>query len=240
MADSTHNPFWDLRVDAFVKSITKNVLRMQIFLLLYINPELYVIEISNKLNKSKATVSRHLNTMEKEGVLESREVPDKRNVKRKYYRLPIDKLKAILPEYFSYELNNQPLNSDKRLKLYSKSIEILKSLKTLVAKGFDIIQPLIDSMENKLGNIESVDEEFNRYAQFLFPERMIHFEATLISKERVAKANALYYEYWSKLHEIREDGKKNDEESSILIFHSILPLRDILEHDQKKKIMKNK
>jgi len=243
MPDSTHNsskskdlidPSWDLRVDSFIKSITKNVLRMQIFLLLYINPELYVTEISNKLNKSKATVSRHLNAMEKEGVLKSREVPDKRNVKRKYYGLPKDKLKAILPEHLPYELNEQFLDSDKRLKLYSKFIEILKSFKVLVTKGFDVVQPLINSMEGKLGDIESVDKEFNRFASFLSPERMILFETVSISKERVAEANALYDEYRARLYEIREEVKKNDEEDSILIVHSMVPLKDILEGNAKK------
>ena len=220
---------WDLRVTSIIRNITKSSLRMRIFLLLYINPELYITEISNKLNKSKATVSRHLNALEEEGVVERREVPDERNIIRKYYSLSKEKLEAILPKDISDEYNSHFSDPAKRLKLYAKFIEIIRSLKLLFSKGFDIVQPLIDAMAKKNGDIEFVDKELVRYAAFLFPHRMIHFKPILVSKARIAEVNALYDEYWSKLRQIREDGKKNNEEGSILIVHSILPIRDILE-----------
>ncbi len=228
--DSVDLP-WDMEVDSFIKNITKNVLRMQIFLLLYIHRELYVTQISNKLNKNKATVSRHLNAMEKEGVLEAKELSDNRNLKRKYYRLSLKKFYAILPKSLSYQINEELLHSDKRLKLFAKFIEIFKSLKTLVSKGFDVVEPMIDTLEKKLKNLDTANEEFIRLTSFIFPERMLHFEPVLISKERVTEANELYKEYISKLREIRAKGIENKEENSILMFHMMVPLKDILESD---------
>jgi len=225
-------PSWELKVTAFIKSITANPLRMRIFLLLYINPELYVTEISNILRKSKATVSRHLRVLKEEGVVRCKEVPDKKNIKKKYYSLNQERLRAILPKNFSDEFDIHISDPKKRLKLYSKLIEIIKSLKTLVSKGFDILEPLIDEMEAKSSDIEKADEEFYTYASYFFPERMIHFEPVLISRERMHKANDLYNEYRKNLRKIQIDGRKNNEKDSILIIHSVYPLRDMLERDK--------
>jgi len=223
------SPHEKLSLNAFVKSVTKNVLQMQIFLLLYISKEMYATEISKKLNKSKATVSRHLNAMEKEGLLEVRTVPQKSGPKRKYYRLVTHPLNEIIPESYSVENLVDFLNPRERIKMYRKFVEVLKSLHILFSKGFDIVKPLIGSMDDSLSSIATADKEFARYFSCFFPNRMIHFESILLSKERIAEANALYDEYWSKIVALRDKSKQLGEEDSIVMANFILPLRDLIE-----------
>ncbi|MBD3352649.1 MAG: ArsR family transcriptional regulator, partial [Candidatus Lokiarchaeota archaeon] len=73
-AKDLNNVFKELgKAEDIVKKIVKHPLRMLIFLLLYIYPELNVTEVSKKLNRSKATVSRHLKAMKNDEILKVRE-----------------------------------------------------------------------------------------------------------------------------------------------------------------------
>ena len=84
-------PFLDREL--LVYKIIKHELRTRIFLLLFLYPELNVSEIARKLNASKATVSRHLIEMQKDGGLEHRK--EKTQGIPKYYRLPHREIKEI-------------------------------------------------------------------------------------------------------------------------------------------------
>ena len=53
----------------------------------------------------------------------------------------------------------------------------------------------------------------------------------LISEDQLPEANRLYQEYRKKIIELRDEGEKNDEQRSMVVLHTLIPLKDILTLD---------
>ncbi len=236
----------EIDINSFVKSVTKTVLRMRIFLLLYLhqNKELYVSEISEILKKSKATVSRHLDAMENEGVLVSSLIPNNKKVNKRYYKLSIQRLDSIIPEDL---MNIAPENFNDdvyRMKFYFKIIEIMKSMKVLITTGFDIIDPFLETLENGLKHMEykdlnkgiykekdfaKADDKFSKLMPMIFPDKTLYFDEVLLSKNSLKEVDLLYKEFIKKLKDLSKHSKDSGEEKSILFISSMIPLKKFLE-----------
>ena len=67
-----------------------NVLRLRIFSILKIYPELSFTEISNRLNKSKSTLHPHLQKLIEIGLIQTREEEARGSIPRKIYSLTPD------------------------------------------------------------------------------------------------------------------------------------------------------
>lgn len=236
----------EIDINSFVKSVTKTVLRMRIFLLLYLhqNKELYVSEISEILKKSKATVSRHLDAMENEGILISSLIPNNKKVNKRYYKLSIQRLDSIIPEDL---MNIAPENFNDdvyRMKFYFKIIEIMKSMKVLITTGFDIIDPFLETLENGLKHMEykdlnkgiykekdfaKADDKFSKLMPMIFPDKTLYFDEVLLSKNSLKEVDLLYKEFIKKLKDLSKHSKDSGEEKSILFISSMIPLKKFLE-----------
>lgn len=213
-----------------VNKIVQHPLRMEIFLLLFLYDELNVTEISRKLNRSKATVSRHLRAMQDDRILKSQERKAKGKINPLYYRLPKDTLYKI-KKSSSQEIDfKELLDPDKRMKFYRKALGMIKSIVTLMISGMDLINPIIESMEEQLMDIDTADETFGYFASYLKQEKL-KLDPIVISEEKLDEAVSLYKEYQLKLRSLRDRSEDDNEQKSILIINSIMPLKDLLEFD---------
>lgn len=213
-----------------VNDIVKHPLDLQIFLILFLYEELNVTEISKKLNRSKATVSRHLKQMQEDGILVSQEKKAKGKINPLYYKLPKDTLYKIKRS------SSQPINfkellqPEKRLNFYRQSLGMIKSIVTLMINGMDLVNPIIQAMESKLTDIDTADETFGYFASY-FKEGKLKLDPIVISEEQLGDALEFYKEYLDKLRKLRDKSEKNNEQKSLLIVNNILPLKDLLEFD---------
>ena len=99
----------------------------------------------------------------------------------------------------------------------------------VIKNGFDLFQPLIESLENNFDEIEKADAEIG--LKFFYPTLKINFDPIIISEERLPEANKLYIEFREKLLKLRDEGEKNKEQKSMVVLHTLIPLKDILTLD---------
>lgn len=210
--------------------VLNNDVRLQIFYLLFFYNELNVSEIAQKIHKSKATISRHLNAMEEDHILESRISEYKRSISPKYYHLPIQKMSELLP-FESRSMRNKPKNSKQRLDFYKKSIEAMRSMLHLTQKGLGLLHPLLNSFENNLGNIESADLIFDKYFLSEF-EKKIDFQTIVISEKNLPE----YFKLWYKFRkEIETLEKQNKGEHSYIVFETVFPFQRLVEYQDEER-----
>ncbi len=218
-----------------MEKLVKSKVRLKIFLALYIYPKLFVSELSRILNMDKTTVSRHLNKMESDGLLESYEEETKRRLKRKYFQLS-SKYEFDIEEYRRYLDKNEIkkflmkdkkiiINKKKQLIFIKRIFAIIRALITLVLKGFELYTPMIDKLEEEVTDFKSA----TKFLKYFIPEQKMDFYPIIISEERLKEANKLFENYSQKLLELQKKGESKGEQKSILILHTILPLKDILE-----------
>ncbi|MHA1300406.1 MAG: helix-turn-helix domain-containing protein [Candidatus Helarchaeota archaeon] len=216
-----------LQQKKLVENIVKPKIRLILFLILYLYDELNVTQISKLIKKNKTTVSRHLREMEKDEVVISREIQTKGKINPKFYRLNIEKLYNI-EQHKKVDLLTI-LDSKARLQKYKQGISLASSLFNIIKNGFDLFQPIIESLERNFDEVEKADKEIG--LKFFYPTLKINFDPIIISEERLPEANKLYVEYRKKLIKLRDEGEKNNEQKSMVVLHTIIPLKDILTSD---------
>ncbi|MHA1377164.1 MAG: winged helix-turn-helix domain-containing protein [Candidatus Helarchaeota archaeon] len=211
-----------------VEKLVKPKIRLIIFLILYLYSELNVTQISKLIKKNKTTVSRHLKEMEKDGIVVSREIQARGKINPKNYRLNDQKLFYDIDQHKKVDLLTI-LDPKSRLQRYKQGIYLASNLFNIIKNGFDLFQPLIESLENNFDEIEKADKEIG--LKFFYPTLKVNFDPILISEERLPEANKLYIEYREKLIKLRDKGEKNDEQKSMIVLHTLIPLKDILTLD---------
>ncbi len=231
----------EIDVSILIESVTKNPLRIQIFLLLYLNidKDLNVTEISTKLNKSKATVSRHLKAMFDEGILESGEIQAKGKINPKYYRLPKETLYLLMPSSKSKPVDiNLFKDPNLRLDLFKRMLFSAQSMITLATKSMEMIQTTLKGIEEELEEKtaqKTIDDLFLKYKEYFIPRSKLKFNPIPISDKSFKKVNKLYDEFISKVYDIRDESKEKGEPSSIIVMNSLMSLDGFLEFVSYKK-----
>jgi predicted transcriptional regulator len=209
--------------------VLNNDVRLQIFYLLFFYTELNVSEIAQKIHKSKATISRHLNAMEEDHILESRISEFKRSISPKYYRLPIQKMTELLP-FESRSMRNIPKNPKQRLEFFKKSIEAMRSMLYLTQKGLGLLNPLLNNFESNLGNIESADKIFAKYFLSEF-EKKIDFQTIVISENNLPEYFRLWYKFRKDIESLE---KQNKSDHSYIVFESVFPFQRLVEYQDEE------
>jgi len=241
----------NLKAYSFIEKITSHPLKFSIFILLYIYHELNVSEISKKLNKSKATVSRHLIELEKNKILVSRLENSIGKINPKYYSLPREVLYLIKSStrasldneknYFnSLTIKNKVLaNFDKVLKHEELKFEFYKSIflkiklfAILIKNGIKILEPYLNVLESKLSNLNDSERVFINLLKM--QNLKLNFDVILIDEELIEEIRKLYREFLIKIYSIIDkniqikNGKKNSSKS-ILFLNAFIPLKEIIE-----------
>jgi predicted transcriptional regulator len=226
-AQNGEQPKIDMADEIKFEELLKNKTRIQIFFLLFFYQELNVSEIAQKIHTSKATVSRHLDAMEKDHILESRISEYKRSITPRYYRLPISKMMEALP-FESRSMRNIPKDPNARLKYYKTSLEAIRSNLYLIQKGMNLLHPLLTSLEKNLANIEDADHMFQSYFSSEIEKKM-DFQTIVISENILPE----YYQLWMKFRKDVETLEKQKKGShSYIVFETVLPFQKLVEFDE--------
>lgn len=222
-----------------IRNIVKHPLRMLIFLLLYMYPSLNVTEISKKLNRSKATVSRHLKAMEEDGILLSHEEKTLGKYSPKIYQLPKSTLYSIKNSSRPQNDNRSELllaniskffNPNLRLNIYQNVLELIRTFYLLISNGFEIVTPYLEIMEKRLNNIDNADDTF--IPLLMGVGGSLDFDAIMVSESKLPQIKQIYREFKEKIYKVI-DSEPTDSPRSILMLNIFLPLKEVLEFGSK-------
>ncbi|MCP4764288.1 MAG: ArsR family transcriptional regulator [archaeon] len=230
--DKKSKPFIDADL---MKKIVHPQIRYKIFMALYLYPELYVTELSKMLNLDKTTVARHLKKMELEKIVISNEVETAGKINRKYYSLS-NNFEFDIQEYRKFisrkGMTKVFLQEKNVMKAKNKIFGIIRALIILISKGFELYAPIIDELDKEITGARSAKKFFEDYMSKV---RKIDFYPIIISEERLKEANILFEEYSEKLLELQRKGEEAGEQRSMLILHTLMPLKDVLTGFKNKK-----
>ena len=138
----------------FGQLIAKHPLRWEIWTVLRFYRELNINQLSKFVKQSRYTVSRHLKSMELEGMLFSREIQPLKRGKYapKYYRInprfvgpipeEISKIDDYMEEFFAeYKV---PINEKKRIEFYESILKEIRYANFNYSKTLDSFNFLFD------------------------------------------------------------------------------------------------
>jgi len=211
-----------------VDIVFQNPLRLDIILLLRLYDELNVTQISKLLNRSKATVGRHLKALQEVKILTSEEKQSNRKINPLFYSLSnqINKF---------FELNiladfNISEDMEENRKKFKQSLNSLKTILRLLQHAIGLLNPFLEHVEGKLEE-KVLDYDFLSY---LFQETALNLHHFLISEEYEDELFKIYNEFRANI-EALEEKSKMEKERSLIFVDSLLPLRDMLKYRGKKK-----
>ena len=206
--------------------IAKHRLRFDIWTILELHSELNVTQITHYIEHSKSTVARHLKLMEKDGLLISRiaKATVKGRIPPKIYRIN-PKFKEKESEIEDKDLLDDP---DKLHKFYRREINNYRKLSYNITKLLDYLDPLLDLLEEKLGDTTQAKNTYDEYLSYIDEPVFLYFD-----KKRSRKLMDLRTEYVFKLHKLAME-EELDTEEAFVYFDMSLPLAALF--DLKRKI----
>jgi len=143
---------YDEKLEEITKKLFKSPIKMQIILYLFIFHEISLSQMTELLQRPKTTLHHHLNQLENENYIESREQ------KTKNYREKLYKIHPYLLKFIKSEDNLMKINIKTNQK--HTLMFIIKSFSTYITTVLDRLFNLVNiSSEN---NVESLNEVFLR------------------------------------------------------------------------------
>jgi predicted transcriptional regulator len=223
LEEKNHNTYeeeWD-------QLIAKHKLRFDIWTMLELHKELNVTQISNYIEHSKSTVARHLKLMEKDSLLISTITSPtiKGRIPSKIYRIN-PKFKETKPELERADLSDDP---EKLKQFYKREINNYRKLSYNITQLLDYLDPLLDLLENHLGDINEARKIYDEYLSFVDEPIFLYFDKT-----RAQKLIDLRTEYVLKLHKLAMEEELNSKEA-LVYFDISLPLASLYELKRKIK-----
>ncbi|MFW9827505.1 MAG: winged helix-turn-helix domain-containing protein [Candidatus Thorarchaeota archaeon] len=207
--------------------IKKHSLRFDIWVILEIHKKLNVTQITKYVEQSKSTVARHLNSMEKDGLLISKTGKQviKGRIPPKIYQInPKYKEEEIYPEEVDY------LDDLEKLKhLFKKEINNFRKVGYNITKLLDYLDPLLDLLEKQLVDIEKAKIIYDHYLSYVSGPVFLYFD-----KKRAQKFIDIHTEYIFKLHKLAMEEELNTKEAFVY-FDMSLPLAALFELKKKLK-----
>lgn len=199
-------------------------IRMDILLLLRLYKDkelgLNVTEISNLLNRNKATVGRHLKSLQKKGFLISKEEPSKRTINPKYYRIR-DELMAFME--YEDDIGDLSRMSPKRKKRkFKRHYLIAEVIFKLFSHSMTLIEPFIEYLGRKLKEKELNTELLSRY---LIKDKHLSLYHYPISEDVLEKFYQLHNKFRDDLEKLSKEGNN---ESNLIFIDALLPLKKML------------
>lgn len=147
--------------------VTKSHVRLKIWQILKLFGELNVTQISNLVEDSKSTISRHLNGMEENGLVKSREVQStyEGRISPKLYCIndDIEKIKCGMDQ-------NQGLPKDfiKRIEFIKSEIQANRASIEMISGIMKLLIPIYDEVEglvkkNTPESLQKAEDVFKNY-----------------------------------------------------------------------------
>jgi len=207
--------------------IAKHPLRFDIWALLELHTELNVTQLDHFVEQSKSTVARHLKLMEKDGLLISRkaEAVVKGRIPPKIYQIN-PKFKERELELDKISLSDDPQNIQQ---FYKREILNYRKMSYNIKKLLDYLDPLLNLLEEQLGDIEKAKGTYDEYLSYLDEPIFLYFD-----KKRSRKLIDLRTEYVLKLHKLAMEEDLNTEDAFVY-FDISLPLAALFELKKRLK-----
>lgn len=208
----------------------KNKLRMSIFLLLRLYKELNVTQVSNYLNRSKATVGRHLKAMKKAMILQAQEKESNRTINPIYYSIP-----DFINKYFEYDkpvekrgnieekLIQLKKSAKKTRKKFKNEYTVLQTILKLLEHSISLVNPYMEHLKHKL---EEEELDIDYLSRYLLIDNHISLWHLPLSEDMLDEFYQIHYEFREKLEKLSQKGE--DKDKSLLFIDSILPLKELL------------
>lgn len=211
------------RQNTIVDSINK-LIKIRILILLWAYKEQSVNDLCKKLGKSWPTITKHLHSLEKAGLLNIREEKSRGPKNKKIYsvkpglikstRLEFDFLK--LPPEDIVEILSQDLKSD------AKTLEIIKKI-------FADLLPYHGELERQLREMVPTREKLEDF----YLKKHVNFYVELLDEEEFEFYFKKFTEFLNDLEAFRSEKKKQKKsdqtEKPYAMFHIIFPIREIQE-----------
>ncbi len=210
----------------WVQLIDKHKLRYEIWMILKLDNELNVTQISHRVKQSKSTVSRVMIQMEKDGLIKSRRAKKKKGegekIPPKFYRINEEYRIETLP---SMDQIKQIEDPNELQKLYKSKIKNYRNYIYNYHKLLDLLSPLLNVFEDQLDDIDRAKEIFERY---LSDENEPWFTILFFNHEHFKEFLDIRLEYLLKLEKLARDQKLKTDNAFVFIDAS-LPLKAIFE-----------
>lgn len=203
----------------------------EIILALFMNRELKLTELDTYTSTSRSTVHRHLqDLLEKNIILETKEIQERGGIPAKYFGLNIEKFMAM-GQVSLDDIQNMP--EAKRVALY---LQMQKSYETLTNFLIRILSKASDYLQNlNPRDPEKFEAEYDIKSPPFFLALNLQSEAqkNLYLQRLQEFSRDLNQELIEKKLVDPKDplGQKSD----FLIFNGLIPIRDILLNSPKKK-----
>ncbi|MFX1454737.1 MAG: winged helix-turn-helix domain-containing protein [Promethearchaeota archaeon] len=220
----------------WMRLLDKHKLRYEIWMILKLDNELNVTEISHLVKQSKSTVSRVLIGMEKDGLVKSRRG---KTTKKEGEKIPakIYKLNEEYRDKNEFELNrlDLPPESHDLRKFYMVQIKNYQNAIYTYHKLLDLLTPLLKIVENSLDDIDQAKYIYERY---LSDESEPLFNLLYFDYNHYKEFLDIRLEYQLKLIKLAQQQNINTN-NTFVYFDASIPLKAIFEL-KKEKILKNK
>lgn len=215
-------------IKRIVDKIFKHELRMKIFLLLRLYEKLNVTEVSQHLNRNKATVGRHLKIMKKYKILTSEEKKEKGKFNPLYYSIS-DSFYRILELANSSQFPNRKKVGPNRIQ-FKQSLEVIRGIYKLVQHAVSLINPFIEHLDAELQKSKPDFDELEKYLTLHNQLGLRHFA---LSEDKLDKFWDLYLKFYEDLEKL-ESNQTEKSEKKLLFIDALLPLKNMLEHSGDK------
>nr|MDO8118190.1 helix-turn-helix domain-containing protein [Candidatus Sigynarchaeota archaeon] len=203
--------------------------RLEIFLLLALFHELNVTQISNMLNRSKATVARHLKLLEMQHVLAvDQDTDSNRTIKPLKYRIREEHITDLL----TIAPPDVVLDPENARKHYAQQLDRIRKTSILVENSMKLITPFVDHLEHVVLD-RGLEEVARVFADYITRKKLC-FRALLLEEEKLDEFNAIYQEFRDKVvnlanRPVHRGSLGEETVKGIIFIDATLPLLDLLQ-----------
>jgi len=221
----------------------KHKLRMEIMNILQIYGEINITQLSRKVEQSKSTVARHLNSLEKHGIVISREATDKETsagkIPPKLYRRNL-KLLRILQTFVSYV--PEPHEHEQLRDFYQREIESFRSVIFYFEYLLEKLHPLFDKFESQLDDLPKAREIWLKYIDEEESPAFLGLDARSFNEKYFDQVMEAYKKFMHKFTEILtiQNADPDVKERNLTALFAFLPVKDMFEIYKEEFLKKKK
>jgi len=210
-------------VSTVIEALNKTI-RIRILLLLWAYKEQSINDLCEKLGKSWPTVTKHVDILEKSGILKVREERSRGPKNKKIYSVIPDLLQSTrlgydflkLPPEDVVEILSQDLKSD------AKTLEIIKKI-------FDDLTPYHEEIDR---NLREMIPERKKLEEF-YKKKHINYYVEVLDEEEFEFYSSRYKQFLEELEAFRMERKKKNKkvqtEKPYAVLDILLPIKEIQE-----------
>ncbi|MBD3214393.1 MAG: winged helix-turn-helix transcriptional regulator [Candidatus Lokiarchaeota archaeon] len=234
MVESDSGPLSKSNVEKLMENIKEktevvktlnSLIRIRILILLWAYKEQSINELCEKLGKSWPTVNKHLNIMQKKGLLELREVKSPGPQDKKLFSAREDLIKYTR---LGFEFLEE-LDPDRILKILLQDVISDEKTLELIQKIFDDLIPYHEELVRKLKDIEPTRDNLKDF----YKRAHVNYYVETLDEEEFEYYHKRYKEFLEDMEQYKKKRKSESgaerKEKPYAALHLILPLKKIQE-----------